>query len=107
MTNVNKTNRFFKKKVYDNLADFAFSPVSWAFKSQSHGSVMVAIPDIRKLLLAALFAPILVPATIATSAIALCLAGISALLHGISLLVAGIADCFSNTSVQTTANAPA
>ncbi len=99
MTNVNKTNRFFKKKVYGNLADFALSPVSWALKSHGHGShtgVMVAIPDFRKLLLAALLAPVLVPATIATSAIALCLAGVCALLHGLSLMVAGIIDFSSN-----------
>jgi hypothetical protein len=101
MTNVNKTNRFFKENVYSNLAGFALSPVSWAFETKSHGSVMVALPDFGKLLLAALLAPILVPATIATSAIALCLAGISALFHGLSLMVAGIADACSNADDRT------
>lgn len=94
MTNVNKTNRFFKENVYSNLTDFAFSPVSWAFKEEQ--SMNFTMPNFGKLLLAALLAPILVPATIVTSAIALCLAGISALFHGLSLAVAGIADACSN-----------
>ena len=95
MTNVNKTNRFFKEKVYSNLAGFALSPVSWAFKEESNG--YIAMPNFGKLILAALLAPVLVPATIVTSAIALCLAGIAALFHGLSLAVAGIADACSNT----------
>lgn len=101
MTNVNKTNRFFKENVYPNLADFALSPVSWAFEMKSHGNVMVAVPDVGKLILASLLAPVLVPATIVTSVIALCLAGISALLHGLSLAVAGIVDACSSPDNQS------
>jgi hypothetical protein len=98
MTNVNKPNRFFKENIYPNLAGFAFSPVSWAFKEESSG--YIAMPNFGKLLLAALLAPILVPATIVTSAIALCLAGIYALFHVLSLAVAGIADACSTPENQ-------
>lgn len=101
MTSVNKTNNFFKKNVYSNLANFALSPVGWAFKAESHGS-MFATADFGKLILAAFLAPVLIPATIATSAIAFCLVGIAALFHGLSLLIAGIVDCFSNTSDRAT-----
>lgn len=104
MTHVNKTNRFFKDKVYPNLGAFALSPVSWAFKPIVGDSLI--LPHFGKLLLAALLAPVLVPATIVTSGIALCLVGISALLHGLSLMVAKIADCFSNTSDRATAKSP-
>lgn len=103
MTNVNKTNRFFKENVYSNLAGFAFSPVSWAFKEKSNG--YIAIPDFGKLILAAFLAPVLVPITIASSAIALCFAGISALFHGLSLAVAGMADACSNPDNQVTYSA--
>jgi hypothetical protein len=101
MTHVNKTNRFFKDKAYPNLCAFALSPVSWAFKPVWGDSF--AVPHFGKLLVAALLAPVLVPATIVTSAIALCLIGISALLHGLSLMVAKIADCFSNTGKSVAA----
>lgn len=99
MTIVNKTNSFFKEKIYSNLTEFACLPFSWAFEL-SHGS-LYPIPDFRKLFLAALFSPILVPITIATTAIALCLAGISAVFHGLSLAVAVTADALSNTDEQT------
>ena len=78
MTNVDKTHRFFKEKVYSNLAAFAFSPIGWAFKMENHGSI--TMPNFGKLFVAALLAPILVPATIVTSSIALCFAGVAALL---------------------------
>ena len=94
MTNVNKTNRFFNKNVYDNLNSFALSPISWAFETSDRGP----LPDIGRLFLATFCAPILIPATIATMAIALCLTAVTALIHGLSLLVAGIADCFSNNN---------
>lgn len=90
MNNINKTNRFFKEKVYSNLTELAFSPVSWTVEVDYNG--YLPLPNIGKLLLGALLAPVLVPATAVTSAIALCLAGIAALFHGLSLAVAGIMD---------------
>ncbi len=99
MTNVDKTHRFFKEKVYSNLAAFAFSPIGWAFKMENHGSI--TMPNFGKLFVAALLAPILVPATIVTSSIALCFAGVAALFHGLSVILAGITDCYSNANNRT------
>lgn len=91
---VDSTNHFFKKNIYSNLGKLAFSPVSWAFETKP--TLYYPMPNFGKLLLAALFAPVLVPATVATSAIAICLAAASAFLHLLSLAVAKIADVCSN-----------
>ena len=91
MTYTSRTNHFFKKSVYKNLAHLAFSPVSWAFESETTNH-LIALPDLKKLLIAAVLWPIFLPATIATVAISLALAAVSALVHGLSLLVAGALD---------------
>ena len=95
MTAVNKTNRFFNN-VYSNIDELALSPVSWAFKTDDNG--YLSIPDPQKLLTAAFLWPILLPAMIATMAIAFCLAGVAALVHGLSLLGAALIDGFSDTN---------
>lgn len=88
MTYVRKTNHFFDKTVYTNIKKVAFSPVSWAFEGP--------LP-IEKMLIAAVLWPILIPATVATIAISIALAAVSALAHGLSLLVAGAIDVFGSS----------
>ena len=100
MTYTSKTHSFFKEKVYNSLYDFALSPVSWAFKEEP--SSYIPIPNISNLLLAAVLWPILVPATIMTTAISFALAAVSALIHGFSLLVSNALD-----AAQPTVSAPA
>ena len=99
MTHVNNTHRFFKENVYSHLVDFALSPISWAYQAEPCG--IIALPNLGKLLLAALLSPLLFPAIVITSAIALCLAAVSAVFHGLSLMGAGIADACSNTPVPS------
>ncbi len=94
MTAVNKTNRFFDK-VYSSIDELAFSPLSWVHETDNTG--YMRIPT-QKLLIAAFVWPILLPAMIATMAIAFCLAGVAALVHGLSLLGAALTDGFSNTN---------
>ena len=103
MTKVNQTNRFFKEKVYSNLVDFAFLPLSWAFEPEERSAIPML--NVGNLMLAALLAPILIPAIIGASAIAVCLAGLAALFHGLSLIVAKIADACSSTEEPTMAPA--
>lgn len=101
MTHVNRTNQFFKEKVYSNLASFALSPVSWPYPRPGHEGNGNGIPNVIGVFFLYMFSPILVPAALGTSAIALSLAAASALVHGLSLAVAGIADASSNEDDRT------
>lgn len=89
MTNVDKTDRFFKEYVYSNFEGCAFFPVNWALVP-SEGTY--PLPNFGRLIFAALLAPVLIPATIVTFVIAGCLVGIAALFHFLALAVAKLAD---------------
>jgi hypothetical protein len=107
MSHVNTTNNFFKK-TYSNLADVALSPISWAFKRRSNywedycGLERRSNYDDSKLMLAAVLSPVLVPATIYSIAFTLCLAAVAALIHGVSLIVAEIADIINEPNYTWT-----
>lgn len=90
MSYITDTNHFFKTKVYSSLVEVAVFPVGWALKEEK--SMYFSLPNFGNLLLAALCSPILIPATFATSGLALSLAAVAAVAHGLSLLFAALAD---------------
>ena len=105
MTYTNKTNGFFKNKIYNNLEDFAFSPVSWMaeckrknkninLKNESlfYNAVYMPIMSLVSMSLIAI-------SVIATILISLALAVVSALAHGLSLLVSGALDALPSSPV--------
>lgn len=91
MTAISTTNRFFNDYVYDPLKSLAISPISWAFAPAGR----IAVDPIKVCSVAVLW-PIFLPLTLTTSAIALCMASVAALLHGLSLFVAGVLDIGSD-----------
>lgn len=101
MTYKSRTNHFFKMNVYKTLERLAISPVSWAMEPLQT-SYPVQMPNNQKLLLATALWPILVPATIATFAISLALAAVSALVHGLALLAAGTLDALTASKPTNT-----
>lgn len=85
--NLTKTNLFFQQNVYNPLKKLAFSPNAWALAEQGNG--VFSMPDLMNLLCWAVLAiPVFIPLTILTSALALTLALIPALIHGVSAFVA-------------------
>ena len=101
MTYTSSTNHFFKKNIYQNLANFAFSPVSWVMEPLAT-SYPVQMPNYGRLLIGAVLWPILVPATLATFAVSLALAAVSALVHGLALLAAGTLDALTASKPTNT-----
>lgn len=109
MSYVGQTHGFFKETVYSNLVKFAACPVSWAFddnklrdQTSSNPSLEVTSLCIEfaclslKGVILLLASPILIPAAVITSALALCTAGVAAIAHVISLAVAGVVDFVSH-----------
>ncbi len=90
MSAVNDVNRFFMRR-YDNLSSLALSPVNWSL-SPRRGDYDF---DIGGWLLKAIFAPVLIPATVATMILATALAAVTAVLQVISLAAAALLDSFS------------
>ena len=95
MAYVDRTNLFFQENVYPTIRNTAVFPVSLAFDATS------SMPA------TALLCPIVLPITIATTSFALCLAAVAVIVHGLSLIVAGIIDCYSNTNKDEAAAEPA
>ncbi|HVT62943.1 MAG TPA: hypothetical protein VHD33_05595 [Legionellaceae bacterium] len=97
-----KVNRFFNEYIYRNISEFAGCPVSWACEIESVGP-MLGIPNYKKLIIAVALWPVLLPATVATSAISVgVLLPIAGILHGLTLCVVEGADsaCTNNLSVH-------
>ena len=95
---VNKTNRFFYPSIYDNLGNFALSPIAWVFARDADGfSVSLKF---NRLFVGAILWPITITAPVVTIAISLILAAVAAVLHGLSLLVAGTLDLCTPAPVQ-------
>ncbi|MFA5960227.1 MAG: hypothetical protein WC785_06895 [Tatlockia sp.] len=84
---VNKTNSFFYQEVYPRYWNLAEFPVGWALKNEGKYGF-----NATRLFFGVLLAPALIPATFVTSAIALCLAVVTALVHCLSIIGTAIAD---------------
>lgn len=97
-TKINNINYIFKKKVYHPLICFALSPFSWALtRDESNGKTV--IKNTKAGLLLALFSPVVFPATVATVSIALCLAGLTSLIHFLTLIPTKVMNsCLPNES---------
>gem|GEM_PF-6676350 len=118
---IRDVNSFFERNIYRNLSDFAVVPISWMWPSRTPqisfdfriddaGSALVfllffpfilpliigivIVSVIVELIVTIALLPVTIPATIVTGTIALGLAVIAGIFHGVSLVGAGLVDGF-------------